>query len=190
LGDFTVNVFGKEVDLIESTYDLPLVVTLALTVLAFAGKCIAILVDYDLRYYIVTDRNLRIRQGALIIQEATYTFANVQNVRIDQGPLERLFGISTLTIQTAGGGGKSDKEGGFQNILQAGPGHEGVIRGVANPVELRDRIQALVKRHRDAGLGDPDDIGAGAPRDVDSVLHSIRDELRAVHAALRAGHDG
>jgi membrane protein YdbS with pleckstrin-like domain len=187
LGDFTVNIFGKNVDLIESVYDLPLAVTLVFTSLAFLGKYIAILVDYDVRYYIVTDRNIRIRQGAVILQEATYTFANVQNVKIHQGPLERLFGISTVTIQTAGGGGVSGKEGDFVSMMFAGPGHEGVLRGVSNPVELRDQIQHLVKLHRDSGLGDPDDHSEPPSADEETLLLSIRNELRGVHEALKAG---
>jgi membrane protein YdbS with pleckstrin-like domain len=187
LVDFTVNLFGREVDIFESTYDLPFLATAVLTTIVFLGKWIAILVDYDLRYYIVTDSNIRIRQGAVIVQEATYTFANVQNVRIQQGPLERLFGISTLKIQTAGGGGKSGDESAFQQMFQTSPGHEGVMRGVSNPVELRDEIQRLVRLHRDSGLGDPDDTPApGQPPDVAVLLASIRDELRGVHVLLRA----
>jgi membrane protein YdbS with pleckstrin-like domain len=186
LGDFTVNIFGKEVDIIESAYGFPFAATIVLTSLAFIGKYIAILVDYDVRYYIVTDRNIRIRQGAVILQEATYTFANVQNVKIHQGPLERLFGISTVTIRTAGGGGASGKEGDAVSMMFSGPGHEGVLRGISNPVELRDQIQHLVRLYRDSGLGDPDDKPAAETVDTDGLLESIRDELRGVHDALRA----
>lgn len=186
LGDFTVNIFGKDVDILEDVYGMPLSVTLIVTTLAFIGKYIAILVDYDVRYYIVTDRNIRIRTGAVILNEATYTFANVQNVKIHQGPLERLFGISTVTIQTAGGGGVSGERDGLASVLTGGPGHEGILKGVSNPVELRDQIQRLVKRHRDSGLGDPDDHPAAETTDTSGLLESIRDELRAVHRALRA----
>ena len=41
-----------------------------------------------MRYYIVTDRSQRVRQGAWLLREMTITHANLQNHRLVQGPVE------------------------------------------------------------------------------------------------------
>jgi uncharacterized membrane protein YdbT with pleckstrin-like domain len=135
-----------------------------------------------MRYYIVTDRSLRIRQGALTIQESTYTFANVQNLTIRQGPVERLFGISNLHVETAGGAAASQSEepGGFH--------HHGVLAGIDNAPEVRDRILTLLRAYRDAGLGDREDRPKAAQGRPEAPrlerLQEILTELRALKGAL------
>ena len=101
--------------------------------------------DYEMRWYVVTDRSLLIRQGVWI----TLTFANAQNVHVKQGPVERLFGFSNVEVDTAGGGGKKNEQG-----VQS---HRAVLRGLDNPQEVRSLILELLQHHRTAGLGDPDD---------------------------------
>lgn len=44
--------------------------------------------NYELSWYIVTDRSLRIRIGIWIVEEITMTFDNIQNLRITAGPLQ------------------------------------------------------------------------------------------------------
>lgn len=143
--------------------------------------------DYDLRYYQITDRSLRIREGAWQLREVTITYANVQDVRIMKGPLQQLFGIADLVVQTAGGAAPINPEG-----ATIGAGHYGVFRGIENPEGLRDEILALLRRHKDAGLGDPDDRRrSAATRPTGGTLSAlalqrlvaIRDELRAARAA-------
>lgn len=135
-------------------------------------------VDYDLRYYVLTDRSVRVREGAWNVQEKTITFANVQNVRVEQGPLERLFGFSNVRIDTAGGG-----------VVQAGKHavampHGVTLSGLEQAGEIRDAILAKVRVRSDAGLGDHDArtasfSGWSAPR-----LDALR-ELAAASRALR-----
>ena len=104
--------------------------------------------DYEMRWYVITDRSLLIREGVWNVREITLTFANAQNVRVTQGPLERFFGFSNVEIETAGGG-----SGG-----EAGSSHRARLRGLANPHEVRGVILNVMRRHRTAGLGDPDDL--------------------------------
>lgn len=114
-------------------------------------------VDFDYRWYMVTDRSLRIREGVVHLREQTMSFANIQNLAIEQGPLQRLFGISDLKVRTAGGGGKesdTDSKAGSKNL------HLGYFRGVDRPQEIRDTMLRRLRRHRDAGLGDPEDVRA------------------------------
>lgn len=148
-------------------------------------KYFLIRLEFDMRYYVVTDRSLRIREGALRIDESTFTFANVQNLRIQQGPLERLLGFANVIVETAGGQTGEGKE-----RSPFGAGHRGVLRGIANAAEVRDQILRLLKQYRDAGLGDPEDRrGHPGPQSLVSDeaaerLREIRDELRRARQVL------
>lgn len=110
--------------------------------------------DYELRWYLVSDHGLRIREGVLSTREQTMTFANVQHVGIRQGPLQRLLGIADLEVWTAGGG---DAKGDTDEHSHGGGLHVGYLRGVDNAAELRAGILAHLQQSRDSGLGDPDD---------------------------------
>lgn len=143
-----------------------------------------IILDYEYRWYIVTDRSLRIREGVLKVQEKTMTFSNVQNVSVRQGPVQRLFGISDVEVRTAGGGESSagkDEQGMADNL------HLGYFRGVDNAAEIRDAILAHLKRLRTGGLGDPDEPAVGEPRAVadDGELLEAGQQVLAEARALR-----
>ncbi len=198
-GGFAVGIFAEFILLgvghvLEKTewFELMAIyIVLAGTVIASVVKYFLIRIDYDMRYYVVTDRSLRIRQGALLIDESTFTFANVQNLKIHQGPIERLLGLSNLVVETAGGAGTGASEGRGQSPFRRG--HEGRLRGVANAGEIRDQILKLLKRYRDAGLGDPEDrrrampasrpVGGMSPRAL-GRLREVRDELRLLRRAV------
>ena len=61
--------------------------------------------EYEKRWYLVTDRSLRVREGVVTVREMTVNFANIQNIAISQGPVQRVLGIADLRVETAGGGG-------------------------------------------------------------------------------------
>jgi membrane protein YdbS with pleckstrin-like domain len=127
---------------------------LVIPLLLFATYKAAVLytvarLDYEMRWYVVTDRSLLIRQGVWIVREITLTFANAQNVHVKQGPVERLFGFSNVEVDTAGGGAKKGEQG--------DQAHRAVLRGLDNPQQVRTLILELLRHQRTAGLGDPDD---------------------------------
>ncbi len=166
-------------------------VLFAFTVLATVVKYFLIRLDYDMRYYIVTDRSLRIREGAIFIHESTFTYANVQNLRILQGPVERLLGLSNLVVETAGGAGGASRDKRGESPFRRG--HQGVLRGVANARAIRDQILSLLKRYRDAGLGDPEDQSRAVPAErfregfspaALARLREIRNELRSLSESV------
>lgn len=160
----------------------PVWIVTALAVLLFVPTILlsyfSTRVDYDLRYYVLTDRSVRVREGAWNVQEKTITFANVQNVRVEQGPLERLFGFSNVRIDTAGGG-----------VVQAGKHavampHGVTLAGLEDAGAIRDAILAKVRVRADAGVGDHDErdthgVGWTAPR-----LNALR-ELATAARVLR-----
>jgi uncharacterized membrane protein YdbT with pleckstrin-like domain len=108
--------------------------------------------DYEKRWYLVTDRSLRIREGVGTVREITFTFANIQNLSVTQGPIQRLLGIADLKVETAGGGSVAGQ--------QQHPGlnlHTAYFRGIDNAEEVKLLIAARMRAHRDAGLGDDED---------------------------------
>jgi membrane protein YdbS with pleckstrin-like domain len=150
----------------------------------------ALRLDFEMRWYKVTDCSLRIREGVLIVREQTMTFANVQNVSLHQGPLERIFGFSNLEVRSAGGGGHA-----AQSPEHGGAGldmHRAVFRGLEDAAEIRDLVMERVRQARDGGLGDPDDVAEPAPPGPAAaggraaVLASLRDEAAALRRAAEA----
>lgn len=149
--------------------------------------------DFEMRWYVVTDRSLRIRTGVWSVQESTMSFANLQQVEVSQGPLQRLLGLADVKVQSAGG--SDNPHGKPQDDL-----HTGHFHGVDNAHEIRDLIQDRLRRFRESGLGDPEEARQAAlaaaaqhhatiaataqvPNDAD-VLAAAR-ELAAEAKALR-----
>ena len=154
--------------------------------------------DYEMRWYIVTDRSLRIRKGLFQVNEATLTFANIQQITVLQGPVQRLMGIYDLQVTTAGGGGSGGRHPG-----QHGQGtsmHQGFFHGIANAPEVRAMMLERLRHIRDTGLGDPDETHTHPSRPSSApataaasptLLHAaneLLDEVRALRQC--AGRNG
>jgi membrane protein YdbS with pleckstrin-like domain len=157
---------------------------LLMPVLAAIQLCVyfAVRIDYDMRYYIVTDRSLRVREGAFIVKEKTISYANVQNLRVVQGPLLRFFGIWHLDVDTAGGGAGEKGQPGSG-------GHQVRLAGIESAHAVRDSIRRhLRSRAGGAGLGDLDDRDEGTTTSLE-VHEALRDLKRAT-ARLRATAEG
>jgi len=140
---------------------------------------LALHLRYDTTWYILTDRALRIRRGIWAIHETTITFENVQNVKVSQGPLQRVFGIANVVVETAGSGG------GSQQQQQQSMANMGLIEGVTDAERIRDRIMGQLRQSTSAGLGDEED--RTQPSRASSwtehhlaVLREIRSELAAI----------
>ena len=132
--------------------------------------------NYEKRWYVVTDRSLRVREGVVTVREMTVTFANIQNVAVMQGPIQRVLGLADLQVETAGGGAV------HANQKQAGRNlHVAWFRGIDNAEEVKLLIQDRLRKLKDAGLGDRDDHAPPA-----SAAPAFLEALRAVHAEARA----
>jgi membrane protein YdbS with pleckstrin-like domain len=149
--------------------------------------------DYRYRWYMVTDTSLRIREGLLSVREQTMTFANIQNLSIRQGPLQRLFGIADLRVRTAGGGEHSTKG---KELAESANMHLAYFRGVDNAADIRDLIGRRMRAQRDSGLGDPDESKfpttdtVAVPSGIDdlvAVARRLRDEARLLKVAMARG---
>jgi membrane protein YdbS with pleckstrin-like domain len=154
-----------------------------------------VFLDYDYRWYVITDRSLRIREGLLRVDERTMTFSNIQNVSIRQGPLQRLLGISDVEVSAAGGGSGSD--GGDKDLgasiagaLQAVPAarnlHQAYFRGIDNPAGIRDAILVHLRGARASGLGDPDEEHEPLAAQPDGAGPGVLEAARGLLAEARA----
>jgi len=145
--------------------------------------------EFEQHWYIVTDRSLRIRTGIVRLQESTMSFANIQQVEIRQGPIQRLLGLADVCVRSAGGGG--DMTHASQGHGQEGSLHLGVFQGVDHAVEIRDLMLERLRAFREAGLGDPEDAPASvkpAPASItaEAAVIQMLAEARALKAAILA----
>lgn len=141
--------------------------------------------EFEQHWYIVTDRSLRIRTGILRLQESTMSFANIQQVEIRQGPLQRFLGLADVCVRSAGGG---DPMAGAKGHGEEASLHLGVFEGVTNAVEIRDLVIERLRRFREAGLGDPEDARAAgaAPYPAPSQDSALSDAIAELVAEARA----
>ena len=86
------------------------------------------------------------------------SFANLQQVVMTQGPVQRFLGIADVLVQSAGGGGAA-----HGHPSQGGSLHAGYFHGVDNAAEVRDLILARLRHFRETGLGDPDEVRHSPP---------------------------
>ena len=57
---------------------------------------------YNARGYQISADRLRVVRGLMFRSDTVVPFGRVQHIDVAQGPLERFFGIATLTLHTAG----------------------------------------------------------------------------------------
>jgi membrane protein YdbS with pleckstrin-like domain len=144
--------------------------------------------DYELRWYMVTDRSLRIRHGVWKVAESTMSFANIQQVVVSQGPVQRLLGLADVKVQSAGGGsGDEHKQSGDDDM------HLGLFHSVTNAPEIRDLILDRLRRFRESGLGDPEEkspspailpAAGHAAAELLAAAREVASEARALRVSL------
>jgi membrane protein YdbS with pleckstrin-like domain len=86
---------------------------------------------YNARGYQISADRLRVVRGLLFRSDTVVPFGRVQHIDVDQGPLERFFGIATLTLHTAGNHNASVSLPGLEQELAR---------------EMREEIRAHIRR--------------------------------------------
>jgi len=130
--------------------------------------------NYELRWYVVTDRSVRVRSGIVNVHEITTTFANIQEVRLSSGPLQKLLGLADVEVHSAGGGSGRGSSG----------SHVARFEGVDNAPEIRDLILVRLRRYRDSGLGEKDHSPSTFSEGSQAAAQLVLTEARALRAAL------
>jgi uncharacterized membrane protein YdbT with pleckstrin-like domain len=133
--------------------------------------------NYEMRWYIVTDRSLRIRSGVVWLQEVTMTFANIQEVRVNANPIERLLGLANVEVRSAGGGDSAHGE--------RSTGHVGKFAGVDNAEAIRDLLVERLRAYRDSGLGEKT-IEAREPPSL-AAAREVLQETKALRNSRASG---
>lgn len=172
-------------DLVVTLLKIGEVFGIAAFVFEFVVGWMIVRLDYELRWYMVSDRAIRIREGITTIREKTIALANVQNISVQQGPLQRLLGIADVEVKTAGGGGGASQAEAKASGKE--PMHVAYFRGVANAEEIRDLVREGVRRQKNAGLGDPDEETAEPapqPADLGAAVAELLEAARALRRAV------
>ena len=154
-------------------------IILVLVLVGQGVRLVVLQLDFEKRWYVVTNRSLRVREGVLHVREMTVTFANIQNISVSQGPVQRFFKIADLRVDTAGGGGAETAKHQATNL------HTAWFRGIDNAEEVKTLIQARLRGLKDSGLGDHDDPRPAQPASDMHITTALREAL-AEACALRA----
>lgn len=98
--------------------------------------CLAFIIRLPARRYIARGYNmsadrLRVVRGIWWNSDTVVPFGRVQHIDVDQGPLERFFGLGTLTLHTAGSHNASVHLPGLDHSLAS---------------EMREEIRAHIKK--------------------------------------------
>ena len=86
---------------------------------------------YATRGYSLIEERLRVVRGVLFHADTVVPFGRVQHIDVNQGPLERAFGLATVTVHTAGSHNAS--------VSLPGLAHE-------NALAMREDIRAAIRR--------------------------------------------
>jgi uncharacterized protein len=86
---------------------------------------------YNARGYQISADRLRVVRGLLFRSDTVVPFGRVQHIDVDQGPVDRFFGIAKLTLHTAGN----------HNASVSLPG-----LGEALARDMREEIRAHIRR--------------------------------------------
>jgi membrane protein YdbS with pleckstrin-like domain len=160
---------------VRVTYDTAGVLALIFLLAEALVTFLALKWSYELRWYIVTDRSLRIRSGVWNVEELTMTFANIQEIRVASGPIQKYLGLADVEVRSAGGGAAGPR--GEQG------GHTASFEGVDNANEIRDLIVNRLRAYRDLGLGGVEHHESEGSL---TAAHAVLEESRALRRALEA----
>ncbi len=86
---------------------------------------------YHARGYDMGEDRLRVVRGILFRSDTVVPFGRIQHIDVNQGPLQRAYGIATLTVHTAGTHNASVHLPGLENSLA---------------MDMREEIRAHIKR--------------------------------------------
>lgn len=86
---------------------------------------------YSAKGYVMGEDRLRVVRGLLVRSDSVVPFGRIQHIDLDQGPLERLYDLATLTVHTAGTHNASVHLPGLRN---------------ADAVAMREAIRAHIRR--------------------------------------------
>ncbi len=137
--------WGIELDPTSATLPLNLFLLLLGFVLIFVGMVPIFVVTlivgvYMVKYvktfsYRLTNNHVEVKHGVFTKEKNMIPYSRIQNINVVNGIFDRLFGVFTLKIETAGTSGTEQKTA------------EGHIPGVKNPQEFEAQLKQLLDKY-------------------------------------------
>ena len=120
--------------------------------------------------YVIDSDSVKAKAGVFWRKHVTIPYTKVTNLDVTQGPIERIFDIGTIHVQTAGAGG------------QQGAKAEQKLVGIRNLDGLKDTI---MERIRDYTISAPDQVKEKITQQEDAqIFERILKELKAIRQVL------
>ncbi|MHB0858224.1 MAG: PH domain-containing protein [Anaerolineae bacterium] len=142
------------------------------TVLWFVPTLVLLNLHYGTISYALTDSDVVVKSGLLTKSEKSTPYDKITNVEQKRGIWDRLLGLGTLQIHTAG----------YSQQTNA----EAVLNGLDDWEGIRRQIVARMHEARSeaTGLSPVAERSRSDSVDAAPVLHALLVELRAIRAAL------
>jgi membrane protein YdbS with pleckstrin-like domain len=132
---------------------------------------------YVKRYHFeFTEERIIVKRGVFTKRVVNLPYDRIQNVVISQGILERMAGVYSLNIETAGGTVR-------QSTMAFGS--DAAIQGLEDPEPLKDFIHWMVKRTKEDVVDDGVSFTSARTGKDKTQLAMLR-ELQAISASLRS----
>jgi membrane protein YdbS with pleckstrin-like domain len=127
--------------------EIPAFLELPVNILSVGAYLIQLVISFIFTFlsaksqsYLLTDHSLRIRRGLWVHQQITLSLKNIQQVKYSQNLLQRLWGIGSLEVRTAGGGVSTKR-----NKKNEDKSHTGELEGLLDPISLRELVNTAIK---------------------------------------------
>ncbi len=120
--------------------------------------------------YIIDSDSVKMRKGVFWRKRVTAPFTKITNIDVTQGPVQRIFKIGTVHVQTAGSGGATGAQA------------ELLFLGINDTEGLKDTI---MKRVRGYSISEPTETRQEVAQESDSeIFRQMLNELTAIHKTL------
>ena len=120
--------------------------------------------------YIIDSDSVKMRKGVFWRKRVTVPYTKITNIDVTQGPIQRIFNIGTIHVQTAGAGGASGSQAEL-NLL-----------GIGDTDGLKDTIMERVRGYT---ISEPEEVKKEVVQESDSeIFRHMLKELTAIHEEL------
>ena len=151
---------------VDSIFTILIVIGLAVLGVCVVFACIWAPLYYKSVVYHLNDTEMTWKRGVFFRKTGIVPYNRITNVDIVQGPVMRLFGISHLKIETAGGGAsKSSAE------IQ--------LEGISDPEPLRQLIMDFVRGQKPAAAATGTEY-----KSQNADLQALLEEVSAIRRLL------
>ena len=120
--------------------------------------------------YVIDIDCVRVKKGVFWRKRVTVPYPKITNVDMTQGPVQRMFNIGTMHVQTAGAGGPQGRQAELK------------LLGVRDLDGLKDTIMERVSGYT---ISRPEDVKKEVAEESDSeILRHMLKELTAIRGVL------